>query len=136
MDSTYEQLLDRAFAQLPDLAAEKSDFKIPEVDSIIQGSKTIVRNFSQALKTVKRAEKHFYKYLTKETATAAAIEDGKLNMTGKFYPDQLNKLFTNYLNEYVLCHECKKPDTEIVERSGIKLLKCKACGALSPLKKI
>ncbi len=132
----YEKMLGRLYMSLPEKTVSKERFELPVIDSSVQGKKTIIRNFSQALKALKRNEKHFYKYLTKETATAAAIEEGKLNMTGKFYPDQLNKLFTNYINEYVLCHECKKPDTEIVERSGIKLLKCTACGALSPLKKI
>ena len=132
----YDKMLGRLYMSLPEKTVSKERFEMPVLDSSVQGKKTIIRNFSQAIKSVKRDEKHFYKYLTKETATAAAIEDGKLNMTGKFYPDQLGKLFIGYLKEYVLCHECHKPDTEIVERSGIKLLKCKACGALSPLKKI
>ena len=85
---------------------------------------------------MKRNEKHFYKYLAKETATAAAIEEGKLVMNGKFYPDVINKLFSSYLKEFALCHECGKPDTVIVEQSGVKILKCTACGALNPLKKI
>src|SRR3989344_3274949 len=132
----YDKMLNRLYMSLPERTVSKERFELPVLDSSVQGKKTIVRNFSQAIKAVKRDERHFYKYLTKETATAAAIEDGKLMMTGKFYPDQLNKLFTGYLKEYVLCHECKKPDTEIVERNGIKVLKCTACGALSPLKKI
>ena len=132
----YDKMLGRLYMSLPEKTVSKERFILPVLESSVQGKKTIIRNFSAALKAVKREEKQFYKYLTKETATAAAIEDGKLNMTGKFYGDQINKLFSNYLAEYVLCHECKKPDTEIVERSGIKLLKCTACGALNPIKKI
>ncbi len=132
----YDKMLSRLYMSLPEKTISKERFELPVLDSSVQGKKTIVRNFSQSLKIVKREEKQFYKYLTKETATAATIEDGKLIMVGKFYADQLNKLFSNYLNEYVLCHECKKPDTEIIERNGIKVLKCTACGALSPLKRI
>ena len=132
----YDKMLNRLYMSLPERTVSKERFEIPVLDSSVQGKKTIIRNFSQALKAVKREEKQFYKYLTKETATAAVLDEGKLTMVGKFYPDQLGKLFTNYLNEYVLCHECKKPDTEIIERNGIKVLKCTACGALSPLKKI
>mgnify|MGYP001626251988 CR=1 FL=1 len=47
-DSRYLQLLDRAFASLPSAAASAStDFVVPTVDSLIQGSKTLIRNFSQ-----------------------------------------------------------------------------------------
>ncbi len=132
----YDKMLSRLYMSLPEKTVAKERFELPVLDSSVQGKKTIIRNFSQALKSVKRDEKHFYKYFTKETATAATIEDGKLIMTGKFFPDMINKLFLSYLNEYVLCHECKKPDTEIIERSGVKVLKCTACGALSPIKKI
>jgi len=129
-------MLSRLYMSLPEKTVAKERFEIPQFDSSVQGKKTIIRNYSQVLKTIKRDEKHFYKYFTKETATSAAIEDGKLTMTGKFYPDVINKLFMGYVNEYVLCHECKKPDTQIIERSGVKVLKCTACGALSPIKKI
>ena len=47
MDYDYDALLERAFSQLPNLSEETVDFKIPTVDSIVQGSKTIVRNFAQ-----------------------------------------------------------------------------------------
>ncbi|MBI4210946.1 MAG: translation initiation factor IF-2 subunit beta [Candidatus Diapherotrites archaeon] len=132
----YEKMLNRLYMSLPEKTTSKERFELPVMESSVQGKKTIIKNFSQALKTVKRGEKHFYKYLTKETATAAAMDEGKLVMNGKFFPDSINKLFTNYINEYVLCHECKKPDTEIIERNGVKVLKCTACGALNPLKKI
>jgi len=132
----YDKMLTRLYGSLPEKTISKERFEMPRLDSNIQGKKTTIRNFSQALKSVKRNEKHFYKYLTKETATAATIDEGKLVMNGKFYPDVLGKLFENYLKEFVLCHECGKPDTEIIERNHVKLLKCTACGALSPLKKI
>lgn len=129
-------MLDRLYMSLPNKGTSKERFELPKLESNVQGKKTVIKNFSQALKTVKRDEKHFYKYITKETATSAVIEGGKLIMNGKFYPDMLGKLFDNYLSEYVLCHECGKPDTEIVEQTGVKVLKCTACGALNPLKKI
>ncbi|MFH1391613.1 MAG: translation initiation factor IF-2 subunit beta [Candidatus Diapherotrites archaeon] len=132
----YDKMLTRLYSSLPEKSISKERFELPKLDSTVQGKKTIIKNFSQAIKSVKRDEKAFYKYLTKETATSAVLADGKLTLNGKFWPEVLDKLFDNYLKEYVLCHECKKPDTEITERNGIKMLKCTACGAISPLKKI
>jgi len=132
----YEKMLSRLYGSLPEKTTSKERFELPKLESNIQGKKTIIRNFSQALKSIKRDEKHFYKFLTRETATAATIEDGKLVLNGKFYPDNIGRLFDNYLKEYVLCHECGKPDTDIIDRNSVKVLKCTACGALSPIKRI
>ncbi|MCR4368912.1 MAG: translation initiation factor IF-2 subunit beta [archaeon] len=132
----YEKMLNRLYISLPKKGEASERFELPKLDSNVQGKKTIIKNFSQAAKAVKRSEKHLYKYVTKETATAATIEDGKLIMNGRFYPELISKLFTNYLKEFVLCHECKKPDTEIVEQNGVKVMKCTACGALNPVKRI
>ena len=43
-EDEYEKLLERAFAESPSQEVVKQDFEIPKVDSMIQGSKTIIRN--------------------------------------------------------------------------------------------
>lgn len=132
----YDTMLKRAYVSLPERTQSKERFEMPLLDSSVQGKRTIVKNFGQAMKAVSRDERQLYKYITKETATSGTIEEGKLILSGKFFPDLINKLFTNYLKEYVLCHTCGKPDTQIIDKSGIKVLKCTACGAISPLKKL
>jgi translation initiation factor 2 subunit 2 len=132
----YEKMLDRLYLSLPKKALEKSRFEIPDVDAFIQGNRTILKNFSQLAKTVNREEKHLFKFMTKELATAASIEEGRLLLNGKFFPPQLQKIFDAYVKAYVLCPECGKPDTKFVDYQGVKMLKCEACGAMHPVKKI
>ncbi|MDE1855138.1 MAG: translation initiation factor IF-2 subunit beta [Candidatus Micrarchaeota archaeon] len=136
MDSNYEQLLDRAFAQLPSLAAEKSDFKVPEVDSIIQGSKTIIRNFSQIADTARREESDIAKYLSRELAAPASVGEQKLTINAKVQNAALNEKVKKYFETYVVCKECHKPDTHIegTER-GYETLVCEACGARYTVKR-
>lgn len=129
-------MLSKLYTELPEKSISKERYELPKLESNVQGKKTIIKNFSQVMKSLNRDEKQLFKYITKETATATTMEEGKLVLTGKFYPEVINKLWSNYLNEYVICAECKKPDTEIVERNGIKVLKCTACGAMNPLRKI
>ena len=47
-----------------------------------------------------------------------------------------NMLFAmnDYVDKYVICHECNRPDTRIIREGRIFLLKCAACGATAPLK--
>lgn len=130
----YEQMLDRLYLSLPQQALSKERFVIPKMDSFLEGNKTIIRNFSSLVKLVRRTENEYYKFLTKEFAVPATISGERLILNGKFFGNQLQNAFENYVNQYVLCHECKKPDTHYIDQSGVKMLKCEACGAISAIK--
>ncbi len=135
-DEEYAKLLDRAFAALPSLSAEKVDFKIPEVDSIIQGSKTIVRNFAQISDAARRDPDDMAKHLTKELAAPVSVGDSKLTISTKVQASALNEKIKKYFQTYVICKECHKPDTHIegMER-GYEMIVCEACGARYTVKR-
>jgi translation initiation factor 2 subunit 2 len=135
-EDKYEKLLSKAHLMMPSQEKEKDRLEIPKPNSFIQGKKTIISNFGQILKVIEREEKHLMKFISKETATPVTASEGKLNLTGKFSAIQINKAFNNYLKQYVLCPECNKPDTKFTEQNGVKVIKCEACGAVFPLKKI
>lgn len=131
----YEEMLDRIYDSLPEKTKKHERFEMPVADSFVQGNKTIVKNFSAILKTINRDERHLFKFLTKETATAASIDDsGRLILNGKFSQEQVNQLLRNYITQFVLCPECKRPDTHTIEKQGVKMLKCEACGAISSVR--
>ncbi len=129
-DEEYEKLLDRAFAKMPSLSEAKVDFVVPDVDSIIQGSKTIFRNFSVFADLARREKDSIAKFLTKELAVPVNIEDNKLSINGKVQNSVLNEKIKKYFSTYVICKECHKPDTRVegVER-GYETIVCEACGA-------
>ena len=128
-------MVDRLYKSLPESTKKHERFQMPEVESFMQGNKTIVKNFSSILKVIGRDQKHLFKYLVKETATSASIdENNRLVLNGKFGRDQVNKLIESYISQFLLCPECKRPDTKVVEKQGVRLLKCEACGAISSVK--
>ncbi len=132
----YERLLDRAFASVPELANENVDFKIPQVDSIVQGSKTILRNFSQIADVARRNPADIAKYLSKEFAAPASTDDQKLTINARVQQQVLNERIKKYFEVYVVCRECHKPDTHIEETSrGYVTLVCEACGARYTIKR-
>lgn len=135
-DSNYTRLLDKAFAMLPALSEEKVDFKVPEVDSIIQGSKTIIKNFYQIADTARRSKEDIAKYLTKEIAAPVSIDDQKLIVSAKIQSSTLNEKTRKYFDTYVICKECHKPDTRIESTEhGYETLICEACGARYTIKR-
>jgi len=129
----YNDLLSKAYNSIPQKALSHERFEIPKVESFIQGTKTIVRGFNILIKDMRRDKKHFLKWLTKETALPITENAGQLTVNGKIGTIQLNKLVEAYFNQFVLCPECKKPDTTIVTQNGIHMLKCEACGAIKPV---
>ncbi|MFH0970034.1 MAG: translation initiation factor IF-2 subunit beta [Candidatus Diapherotrites archaeon] len=136
MDLTYEQMLDRAYAQLPKRSLDKERFEFPPVDSFIQGPKTFVKNFVQLCKVMRREDpKDLIKFLTKESASPVKPEGDRLVLGGKFPMKQVNDWFVRFLEEYVICGTCGKPDTHYVEHNGVRQLKCEACGAISPIRR-
>ena len=130
----YEVLLDQAYKALPEKSLSRERFEIPRLQVIVQGNKTIVSNFSRALKDLHRSEKHALKYFTSQAASAANIDGGRLVLKGVFMAQELQGFLDDYVKRFVLCKECARPDTKITEQKGIKMLKCTACGAISAIR--
>jgi translation initiation factor 2 subunit 2 len=126
----YVQLLDRAFARMPKLSTEKTDFVIPPADSIVQGTKTILRNLTAIADRARRPAADIARYMSKEFAVPISVEDGRLMINGKFSAEDLNKKISKYFETYVICKECHKPDSHLESSSrGMFSFICEACGA-------
>jgi len=132
----YEKMLENAYKQLPDVGEETKRFQIPRVDSMLQGNQTIIRNFAQIAEALRRDPKHLLKYFTREFATPGGFDGTRATFQSKKYPRLIESKLEAYVKEYVLCKECKKPDTKLVKEDRITFLKCDACGAKSPVKSI
>ncbi|MGC8648692.1 MAG: translation initiation factor IF-2 subunit beta [Candidatus Micrarchaeia archaeon] len=129
-DEEYRKMLDRAYSKLPKLSEEVSDFKIPTVDSIIQGNKTIIRNLTFIVDKARRTENDIARYLSKEFGVPTTIEEQRLILNGKFQIAELNAKITKYFETYVICKECHKPDSHLeVAGRGMLTFVCEACGA-------
>ncbi len=124
------KMLDRAFEKMPKLAAEVSDFKIPVVDSISQGNKTIIRNVAQIADKARRNQDEIARYLSRELAVPANMESSGLVINGKFKQEELTPRIKKYFDTYVICKECKKPDSRLeVAGRGMFMFICEACGS-------
>ncbi|VVB57088.1 Translation initiation factor 2 subunit beta [uncultured archaeon] len=128
-------MLKRARAALPEKTLAYERFEPPVPETQIQGSKTILRNFELICTKLRREPALLSKYLSKELAVPATIDGGKLILHGKVYDRMLNEKLSNFISSYVVCKECKRPDTKLVDGAhGIRTLVCEACGARAPAK--
>ncbi|MBT3416502.1 translation initiation factor IF-2 subunit beta [Candidatus Woesearchaeota archaeon] len=130
----YEKLLDRAEEKLPEKSIAKDRFEMPKVKGRIEGNKTTITNFNQIATILRRDVKHIQKYLLRELAAPGVLDGQRLTLGRKISSILINKKLEKYANEFVICRDCKKPDTKILKEGKIQVLKCTACGAKHPIK--
>ena len=47
----------------------------------------------------------------------------------KIPSSKINEKIQQYVDKYVMCSECSRPDTKLVKEGTIIFLRCNACGA-------
>ncbi len=129
----YEELLERAYKLLPKKVMEPSRFEMPKVKVEYHGKATLITNFKAIASQLRRDVKHLARFFSKEFATSVSIEGERLRLKGRIGISALQKKLEDYVNTYVLCPMCKKPDTHFTEMYGVTVLKCEACGAINPV---
>ena len=125
---SYEQLLEKAYKEVKPIETG-GRFEIPKVKGHVEGTKTIITNFSQICDIIRRDKLHVSKFLFKELATPGVIENERLILNRKLTSVKINEKVAAYTNEFVICSECKKPDTELTKEDRLMFIKCLACGA-------
>ncbi len=132
----YEELLNKAYEKIKPISSEKERFEIPEAEIRIEGYKTIISNFLQICNFIRRNPEHFKKFLEKGLATGSKIQGNRLILQRKVLIKEVNIRIKEYLERFVICRECKKPDTELTKEHHFNFLHCLACGAKHPIPKI
>lgn len=136
MTESYEQMLDRALGQIPKTVFESARFQIPEAEVEIIGNRTIIRNLKGVATAINREPNHLMKYLLRELGAAGDAQGIQAVFQGKFSNNIVNERIRHYVEEFVLCRECGKPDTKLERRERIYILRCEACGARTSVRGI
>ncbi len=131
---SYEVLLQKAYQKVKIVSSASDRFEIPAVQGMISGKSTVITNISAIASYIRRPLEHLAKFLQKELATHGKIENERLILNTKVNSQKVNEKVVQYTKEFVICNECKKPDTEIITEKGIKFKNCLACGAKSPVR--
>jgi translation initiation factor 2 subunit 2 len=135
MVDPYEALLKKAYANVTVQSESTERFTVPEAKSYIEGKTTVLENFAEIADIVRRDQDHLMKYLLGELGTAGKIDGTRAIFNGKFEPALINGLIKSYVDDYVICSECGKPDTRLVKDDRVLLLRCDACGGHRPVRK-
>lgn len=130
----YEKLLDSAYEKVKTSSNSGQRFEIPKIQGKFEGKKTILTNFTQITSSLRRSPDHFQKFILKELAASGTRDNDRLILNRRIPREKIDKKIEQYVKEFVLCKECKKPDTEIQKQGKINYLHCLACGAKHPIR--
>jgi translation initiation factor 2 subunit 2 len=134
---SYKELLERAQQKLPRERGSGERFEIPKIRLFVVGrTRSIINNFKEISDALNRDPRHLLKFLTNEMATAATLEETRATFQGKFTKETLDRLLNTYIENFVICPVCKRPDTKITKEKRFFFLVCEACGAKSSAKSV
>ena len=135
MPQSYEDLLKKAYTQITEVSSSHERFQVPPGKVFIEGKTTVLENFAEIADILNRNPEDLLKYLVGELGTAGKIEGNRAVFNGKFESGTVNALLRSYVEDYVICSECGRPDTRLVKDGRIPILRCDACGGHRPVKK-
>ena len=135
MDLDYDKLLERAREGLEDVMQNAERFSPPVPEIMHEGSKkTIIRNFSEIVDSLRRDETHLYKFLLQELGTAGSVNNRRLVLQGRVPEKKIKDRIKSYIETFVVCQECNRPDTSFLRTGRTLNLHCEACGAKRPIR--
>ncbi len=120
---------------MPDTKGPKERFVMPVPKVYYEGKTTVLENFGAIADTFDREPEHLMKYMLQEMGTAGKIEGHRGVFQGKFAEQAIARQIDSYFEEYVVCSECRLPDTHLIKSDRVLMLKCDACGAHRPVRK-
>ena len=133
MDPAYESFLQRVRNSLGEeherSKVTRLDLPMPEVQWI--GNKTILRNFMEYPRKLRRDPNKVLVFLAKELATAASLDGDRAIFIGRRDKQSFSVLLNRYMRESVLCPVCGSPDSHLEKMKRLQFLVCEACGARS-----
>jgi translation initiation factor 2 subunit 2 len=127
--NNYEKLLDDAYENISPVETKIERFEVPKIEGHFQGRTTILTNLHQIAAYLRRDINHLLKYLLRELATSGKIEGNRVILQTKIPSSKINEKIQQYVQEFVFCRECGKPDTELIKQDSFMFVHCLACGA-------
>jgi len=131
--SDYDALLDRARSFLPENVHTSDRFTIPTAEVMYDGRNTVLRNLKEVADQLRREPTHVLNYLAHELGCAGVLDGPRGVLKSKLSGEQINQRLRDYTLKYVICSECKRPDTHLDKAGRVVMLICEACGAQRPV---
>lgn len=129
----YAEMLKRARERLPPVQVGSDRFQVPEPDVMTDGKNTVIRNFQEIAGVLRREPAHVIGHLARELGCPGVLDLPRGVLKSRIAKDAIQQRIREYTDKYVICSECKRPDTHLQKEGRLTLLICEACGAQRPV---
>ncbi|HZY69907.1 MAG TPA: translation initiation factor IF-2 subunit beta [Thermoplasmata archaeon] len=131
--TSYSELLERARAKLPTVQVGGERFQVPDPDVMSDGKNSVIRNFQEITGVLRREPAHLIGFLAKELGCPGVLDLPRGILKSRIPKESIQQRIKEYTEKYVICSECKRPDTHLSKEGRLTLLICEACGAQRPV---
>ncbi|HIH32174.1 TPA: translation initiation factor IF-2 subunit beta [Candidatus Woesearchaeota archaeon] len=125
----YEAMLKRGKERLPEISVSTERFNVQKVQGHLEGNKTVISNFFQIASMFQRNPDHLLKFISRELAAKGEVKNQLLIFNTKLPSSKINEKLEQYVDQFVICKECGKPDTKLSKEGVVTFMRCQACGA-------
>jgi len=132
-DQDYKNLLNKILSTSNKKVVEDR-FKMPKAEIFYEGNTTVIKNFDKISGTINRDPKLILKHLLGGVGTAGEMDGTRVVFQGKIPGRQIQDKIKEYVDAFVICSECGRPDTHLVKKGRATLIRCDACGAFRSVK--
>ncbi|MGA7923459.1 MAG: translation initiation factor IF-2 subunit beta [Thermoplasmata archaeon] len=129
----YRALLERAREKLPEVQVGSERFQVPEPDVMSDGKTTVIRNLQEIAAVLRREPAHVIGHLARELGCPGVLDLPRGVLKSRVSKEAIQQRLNEYVEKYVICSECKRPDTHLSKEGRFTLLICEACGAQRPV---
>jgi translation initiation factor 2 subunit 2 len=133
-DYDYKNLLKRVIDSTPKKEVVEDRFKLPKAEIFYEGNTTVIKNFDKISDAVNRTSDLILKFLLGGLGTAGELDGSRVVFQGKIPAKSIQDKLKEYIDSYVICSECNRPDTHLVKQGRTMLIRCDACGAFRSVK--
>ncbi|KYK22857.1 hypothetical protein AYK24_01745 [Thermoplasmatales archaeon SG8-52-4] len=133
-DYDYQNLLKRVIDSTPKKEFAEDRFKLPKAEIFYEGNTTVIKNFDKISDIVNRPSDLILKFLLGALGTAGELDGSRIVFQGKIPAKTIQDKLREYIDSFVICSECNRPDTHLVKQGRTMLIRCDACGAFRSVK--
>jgi translation initiation factor 2 subunit 2 len=133
-DYDYKKLLKKVVDSTLKREVIEDRFKLPKADIFYEGNTTLIKNFDKISSAINREPDLILKFLLGGLGTAGEIVGSRAVFQGKIPPRTIQDKIVDYVDMFVMCSECNRPDTHLLKKGRQTLIRCDACGAFRSVK--
>lgn len=133
-DLEYKNLLKKVLDSTNKNELAEERLKVPKAEIFYEGNTTVIKNFDKITDIINRDPNVVLKFLLGTFGTAGELVGPRAVFQGKIPTKNIHDRIKDYVDMFIVCSECNRPDTHLVKQGRELLIRCDACGAFRSVK--